>query len=333
MEVTLKQAYDLFLFDRETYCKQKTIQNYKNTLSYFFNYLENDRGKSIDNILLSDVTTMDLKGYVVMLRNRDKLQNHPYKPTVSQPITKRSIRTYLVDVRTFFHFCYNNSYMDIDIMRGFHMIKSENKLVLPLFADEMAQIDDLFNRSTYVGLRDYLIVHLMVDEGLRSGDVCAIQCDAINFDSGHIVLINGKGDKDRIVPLARRLRQPLYKYLTFFRPHSNMHNYLFCSVRNVEEPLSQDAIKALFARIRRETGLSRLKPHLLRHTFATSFVLGGGDMESLRIFLGHSSYETTQNYLHLANTYSRMGSEIYRLDSVFFRSYYARGYDSVSQQK
>lgn len=178
--------------------------------------------------------------------------------------------------------------------------------------------------KTYRGIRNYCIVHLMLDEGLRSGDVIQLSTHSINFDQSYIMVMNGKGDKDRIVPLAKRLRKPLYKYLHFYRPHSSEHDSLFCSIQNPDVPLTQDAIKSLFARIRRETELSRLKPHLLRHTFATSFILGGGDMESLRLYLGHSSYDTTQNYLHLANTYSRMGSDVYKLDGIFFQSYYSR---------
>ena len=78
----------------------------------------------------------------------------------------------------------------------------------------------------------------------------------------------------------------------------------------------------MFARIRKATGINRLKPHLLRHTFATSYIIGGGDLETLRIYLGHASYEVTQNYLHIAQVYSTMGSDIYRLDNIFFK----RGY-------
>lgn len=324
MKMTLKQAYDLFIFDRETYCKQKTIRNYKNTLSYFFDFLEEERDMPITKIQVDSVTLMDVKAYVVKLRSRNKLETHPLKPTENHPITKRSIRTYSVDVRTFFHFLYNNDYIEKDIMKGFKVIKSENKLVLPLFDSEVKEIDELFNMKTYRGIRNYCIVHLMLDEGLRSGDVIQLSTHSINFDQSYIMVMNGKGDKDRIVPLAKRLRKPLYKYLHFYRPHSSEHDSLFCSIQNPDVPLTQDAIKSLFARIRRETELSRLKPHLLRHTFATSFILGGGDMESLRLYLGHSSYDTTQNYLHLANTYSRMGSDVYKLDGIFFQSYYSR---------
>lgn len=324
MGISLKQAYDLFIFDRETYCKQKTIQNYKNTLSYFFNFIEDNRSRKISDIPVDSITTIDLKAYVNSLRNRNKLETHPFKPTVNHPITKRSIRTYSVDLRTFFHFLYFNGYMDKDIMKGFKIIKSENKLVLPLFADEVSSIDALFHQKTYRGLRNYCIVHLMLDEGLRSGEVVNLGLDSVNFDQSYIIIVNGKGDKDRIIPLAKKLRQPLYKYLTFFRPHTSDHDFLFCSIQTPEEPLSHDAIKSLFSRIRKDTGISRLKPHLLRHTFATSFILGGGDIESLRLYLGHSSYDTTQNYLHLANTYGRMGVDIYKLDGIFFQSYYSR---------
>ena len=133
--------------------------------------------------------------------------------------------------------------------------------------------------------------------------------------------------------MAKRLRQPLYRYLTFYRPRTLEHDSLFCSLHNPEEPFTLDAIKSLFSRIRKETELPRLKPHLLRHTFATSFILGGGDLESLRLYLGHSSYDTTQNYLHLANTYERMGSDVYKLDGIFFRSYYSRGYALGTNQR
>ena len=109
MNISLKQGYDMFIFDRETYCKEKTIQNYKNTLSYFFKFMEQDRGCSISEIPLDSVSTMDVKKYVVSLRSKNKLEDHPFKPTVDHPITKRSIKTYSVDVRTFFHFLYTLS--------------------------------------------------------------------------------------------------------------------------------------------------------------------------------------------------------------------------------
>lgn len=323
MEINLQQAFDLFIFDRETYCNAKTVRNYRNTLSYFFDYMKDTYQCELKDIRLNDVTIMDLKGYVVMLRNRDKLSTHPHKPTESRPITNTSIRTYSIDLRTFFNFLYNNEYMEKDLMKKFKLIKRENKLVLPLFMDEVKEIDTLFNLKSCTGLRNWCMIHLMLDAGLRSGEVCGLHADDINFQQNHILIFDGKGNKDRIIPLASGLKKYLHQYLMLYRPYTE-HTYMFCAVNGTYEPVTEDTIKSLFSRIRKKTDIVRLKPHLLRHTFATSFILGGGDLESLRIYLGHSSYDTTQNYLHLANTYSRMGSDVYRLDKIFFKRYYAR---------
>nr|WP_288890190.1 tyrosine-type recombinase/integrase [uncultured Blautia sp.] len=321
MDINLQQAFDLFIFDRETYCNAKTIKNYKNTLSYFFNYMTDTYKCSLSDIKLSDVTIMDLKGYVIMLRKRDKLSSHPYKPTESKPITNTSIRTYSIDLRAFFNFLYNNEYMEKDLMKKFKLIKRESKLVLPLFADEVREIDTLFNLKTSSGLRNYCMLHLMLDEGMRSGDVCGLKVQDVCFQQNHILVFDGKGNKDRIIPLATGLKKHLHQYVTIYRPYTD-HDFMFCSADGAHAPVTENTIKCLFARIRKKTEITRLKPHLLRHTFATSFILGGGDLESLRIYLGHTTYDTTQNYLHLANTYNRMGSDVYRLDKIFFKTYY-----------
>jgi site-specific recombinase XerD len=320
MNVSLKQGYDLFIFDRETYCKDTTISNYRNTLKYFLDYIVSAYNRPLEDIDLEELSLQDLQGYVLMLRKREKLITHPFKPTEHKPITNTSIRTYCIDLRTFFHFLYNNEYMEHDLMKRFRLIKREKKVVLPLFAHEVDEIDKMFNLKTCTGLRNYCVVHLMLDQGMRSGEVCNLNVADVNFDQNHIY-VRGKGDKDRIVPLVSKVKRRLYEYLTLYRPYTGSEIFL-CSVNGTYTDISQDSIKSLFSRIRSKTGIKRLKPHLLRHTFATSFLLGGGDMESLRLYMGHASYETTQNYLHLADLYNRMGTEIYRLDKIFFKRYY-----------
>ena len=75
----------------------------------------------------------------------------------------------------------------------------------------------------------------------------------------------------------------------------------------------------IFRRLKNITGISRIHPHLLRHTFATAFVLQGGDLESLRLLLGHEDIQTTSIYLHLANKYKILDADIYKLDDIFFK--------------
>ncbi|MSA03713.1 tyrosine-type recombinase/integrase [Lactonifactor sp. BIOML-A3] len=323
MGINMQQAFELFIFDRETYCGENTVRNYKNTLGYFLRFLMRKYNCDLCKIDADSITNLDLQEYVIYLRNKTKLDDHPFKPTEDKHITNTTIRTYSIDLRTFFNFLFRNEYIEKDLMKKFKLIKREKKLVLPVFSDEVKTIDSCFNLRTMTGIRNYCIVHLMLDAGLRSGEVCKLHLNDINFLQNHIIVIDGKGKKDRIVPLAKKLKKCLHEYITLYRPYTGQeHDFLFCSVNGSLEPISGDTIKSLFSRIKKKTGLERLKPHLLRHTFATSFILGGGDMESLRLYMGHSGYDVTQDYLHLANTYSRMGSDIYKLDKIFFRSYY-----------
>ena len=163
MSISLEQAYQICLsLIVQLIVSKKLSRITRIRFHTSFKFLEGDRGCPISEIMLDSVTTMDLKKYVAFLRSRNKPESHPLKPTVNQPITKRSIRTYSVDLRTFFHFLYYEEYIPTDITKGFKITKSETKLVLPLFDGEVQKIDSCFNQKTYTGLRNYCIVHFNV---------------------------------------------------------------------------------------------------------------------------------------------------------------------------
>jgi len=81
----------------------------------------------------------------------------------------------------------------------------------------------------------------------------------------------------------------------------------------------------MFSKLKDKSGVTRVHAHLLRHTFATSFILGGGNLEMLRILMGHSDYAVTQKYLHVAAQMGIIGSEVYKLDRIFFKNYNNKG--------
>ena len=316
-DMTLKQAYDLFLFDRQTFCSEKTMENYENTIRYFCNFMMELRGCPLDSILLSSITLMDLKEYVVWLRKRPANINHPLKDAGGK-LSRRTVRNYVVDVKTFFNFLSREGYMD-DVCKGLKVIKSEKRVIVPLSAPEVQAVDSLFNLKSYLGCRNYCIVHLMLDAGLRSNEVCVLRIQDVNFENKYIH-VYGKGAKERIVPMARNLRKYLYEYVYLHRKAVGT-DYFFTSIDNV--PISDQVIKSMFARLRRKSGVLRLRPHLLRHTFATCFILDGGSVEMLRILLGHESISTTQIYMHLASVYE-FNEYPYQLDPIFFQTYRKR---------
>lgn len=313
-KITLKQAYDLFIFDRQTFCLDKTIENYRNTIRYFCNFMEQKYGLPADRIYLSDITPIILKEYVLWLRSRPMNMDHPFKESGGN-LSKRSIRNYTVDLKTFLKHLHQEGYME-DVASGLKVMKAEKKAIIPLSASDVKLIDSYLNRKTVLGSRNYCMVHLMLDAGLRFHEVCTLTLPDLNFDNRYI-RIHGKGAKERIVPMAVNLRQYLYQYIIFYRPASDS-NAVFLSSR--QAPVTDSVIKTFFARMRKRTGIDRLHPHLLRHTFATCYILGGGSVEMLRILLGHESISTTQIYMHLAAVYEFQDGP-YVLDSIFFKSY------------
>lgn len=121
--------------------------------------------------------------------------------------------------------------------------------------------------------------------------------------------------------MCSRLKQKLQDYIYYYRLGSAPDDNVFVQIKS-KKLINENVIKQYFARLKKRTGINRLHPHLLRHTFATSYILGGGNLEMLRILLGHSDYDVTKNYLHLANQYQILHANIYKLDPVFFQQHY-----------
>ena len=127
----------------------------------------------------------------------------------------------------------------------------------------------------------------------------------------------------RLVILCPRIKSNLLKYCVIHRNYTELpaKSYVFRQMKQ-QQQINYNVIKQLFARIRKKSGIDRLHPHLCRHTFATSYIKGGGYIEMLRLLLGHTDYKITKEYLHLAQQSVLLQEDIYKLDPIFFRKHY-----------
>jgi integrase/recombinase XerD len=150
-------------------------------------------------------------------------------------------------------------------------------------------------------LRDRAILELLYAGGLRVSEVTSLSTSDLALDSGR-VLVRGKGDKERIVPLGVTALDALAIYLKEGRPHlarvrAKAHSAdgakLFLSLRGM--PLTRQSVWAL-VKSRNATA----SPHTLRHSCATHMVEHGADLRSVQLLLGHADISTTQVYTHLA---------------------------------
>lgn len=325
MSTSIKQAFDIFMNDRETFCAPKTLIYYKDNLNQFFSFIKNHYGFDIENIDMNDLPNTAFGDYVKYLRQRDCFENHPFTPSTGHKIKNSTIRTYSRAVKVFIGFCKSEELLESNL-KITKLPKDDAKQVVPLYSSEVEKIDSLFNDRTEFGLRNFCIIHLMLDAGLRSSEVVNLKLSNLLFDKNVIVVEDSKYNKSRVVLMCPRLKSRLYKYCILHRSYNADSleigkQKVFMQIRG-QEYINLNVIKQFFARLKRKTGIERLHPHLLRHTFATSYIMGGGNLEMLRLLLGHYDYNVTRNYLHLANQYMMLNADIYKLDSVFFKTTY-----------
>jgi integrase/recombinase XerC len=147
----------------------------------------------------------------------------------------------------------------------------------------------------WVAKRDIAVMLLLYGCGLRIGEALALTVQQAPGESDEALLVTGKGNKQRRVPLLPIVGQAVQAYLAAC-PHTlRPHDPLFLGVRG--GPLSARRLQERLQQIRRAIGLSEATtPHALRHTFATQLLSAGGDLRAIQELLGHASLSTTQRY-------------------------------------
>lgn len=197
---------------------------------------------------------------------------------------KRTLNRKLSAINTFFHFCHlqNFSYEVIKIP----MAKVSQNLPKYLDHKEILEAVEHIDRSTLIGLRDYALILFLYASGCRISEALSVQRSDIV--EGWLKIRFAKGEKERMVPLAPIALSAVENYLKA-QDLSNSHIWL----NYKSERLSR--ISA-FKIVKKYLGVS---PHVLRHSFATSLIIGGADLRVVQELLGHSSLETTQIYTHI----------------------------------
>jgi site-specific recombinase XerD len=139
-----------------------------------------------------------------------------------------------------------------------------------------------------LALRNQALIELVYSAGLRSAEAVSLDLGDVDFEQEHVHVRQGKGAKDRIVPLGEEAAHLVARYLREARPKlaRGAENALFLSVRG--HRLDTSTLRRLVPH-----------PHRLRHAFATHLLEGGADLRTIQELLGHSSLSTTQMYSHV----------------------------------
>lgn len=279
-----------FINDRKSYCSDKTILYYTENLKKFSSWLDKNE------INVSDLSAGVLKDYILDLRGTG--------------VKNTSCNTYYRAVKVFCKWLYNKNVFSDDITLNIKQPRNDADIVRPLLINEAALCDQVFLSGIENGLRNFCIFHLMLDCGLRRQEVINLHFSDVS--ENYITIRNTKFNKSRVVLL------PAFLYKSINNYAAGQYN-MFLD-RHYKEQITINTIRKIFANLKKQSGVVRVHPHLLRHTFATSYLYNGGNMEMLRLLLGHADYNITQNYLHLVAQEQLIGSDIYQIDDIFFKN-------------
>lgn len=290
----LNELYNKFINEKKSYCEEKTITYYEENLTKFIEYVA-------DQELTRDIYI----NYIYELRKKN--------------IKNTSIRTYCRAIKAFSNWLLENEYIEKDITFKVKLPREDKDIVIPLSEDEVIKLDDVIMipvfSDTILYLRNALIIHLMLDGGLRKSEVINLNVNDIDLDKNVIYINNSKYNKSRVIPLSSVIKN-LYNAYLIDREYSEigLMNNTPLLIKSDDKRITSDTIKSLFRRLKKQSGIERIHPHLLRHTFATSYLMQGGNLEQLRIILGHSDYNVTRHYLHLAASNKLLNYDYYKLD-------------------
>ena len=257
-----------------------TKESYQFDLKEFEKYFNNRKIKNIDE--------QDLLEYLKYLKEDKEL-------------SERSIERHLTTIRSFYKYLMKNDLISKDITQNIDNLKLGKYLPSTLTTDE---IDALmaFSLNTPFDFRTKAMLELMYGSGLRVSELVNLKLTDIDLYNSTI-LIHGKGNKERIVPIGDYAKDYLEKYLDvrseLIKKKNGCYEELF--LNNHGKPITRNGFNFLLNRLLKDKGIDKnVTPHTLRHSFATHMLDNGADLRTIQELLGHSDVVTTRIYTHVS---------------------------------
>lgn len=234
----------------------------------------------------------DLAAYVATLTSGD--DGRP-------PAAATTVQRKIACLRSFYRHLRREEILDRDPTAELKGPPRGKKLPKVLTRDEVSLLLAQPQGNSPGALRDRALLELMYACGLRASEAVAIRLDELDLDES-VLRANGKGSKERLVPIGSKAVEALREYLTVGRPQLvGLRDESRVFVNQRGQGLTRQGLYKIVQRHAKSAGLAdKMSPHTLRHTFATHLLAGGCDLRSLQEMLGHADIATTQIYTHLS---------------------------------
>ena len=268
----------------EKNCSALTIKNYAADIKIFQDFLKGRR--EIPH--WKEVKVLDIRAYLAILNEKK--------------YARKTIARRVSSLRSFYKYLIRESVIEANPFTKVRTPKLDKKL--PVFLEEF-EIDELLSKpdESSLGLRDKAILELLYATGCRVSELAGLTLDRVDLGNSYVLLI-GKGNKERLVPIGHPAVKAIDEYCSTSRRklmHEfkvKEHGYLFINSRG--KPLTDRSVRRILDKYVTAISLQKhISPHTIRHTFATHLLEHGADLRTVQELLGHASLSTTQIYTHL----------------------------------
>jgi len=259
-----------------------TVKSYVDDIKQFVSFTGNEL-KDFDP---SNVDHKLVRGWVVSL--------------LESKFTARSVSRKISALKHFYRFLMREGLVKTNPAQKIVAPRVQKKL--PVFMEEKAMVELLDTLlptdDSFAALRQKTIVEMLYSTGIRRGELVALSLSQVDFGQQQIRVI-GKGDRERIIPATPELLETLKRYIKARKDivSNSEHNFLFTT--NSGKPIYPKLVyKEVHDALSFISSMTKLSPHILRHSFATHLLNHGADLSGIKELLGHANLGATQVYTH-----------------------------------
>ena len=265
-----------------------TIAAYERNINEFIDYLKRENITSFQ-----DVQYPLIRGYLTAL--------------FQKKISKSTINNKISTLRSFYRFLVKQELVDDNPMVLVENMKVPQRNPDFLFPEEMMELLDSIDVQSHLGIRNKAMLELMYASGLRCSEVVGLTLDCIDF-SRQILLVHGKGNKDRYVPFHDYAAQWLKTYILEVRNEliAKTEGTQYVFVNKSGKMMTNRGVEDIVDRVAKNyDSTKKIHPHTFRHSFATHLLNAGADLRTVQELLGHENLSTTQIYTHITKEHLR----------------------------
>lgn len=216
----------------------------------------------------------------------------------------RSIARKISSLRSFYRFLVQQGVVDESVFSEVSTPKLDKSLPKFIYHEDLDQLFASINTNSILGKRDYALLELLYGTGIRVSECCNLKVSDLDFYNDNIIVM-GKGNKERYLPIHQNIKNTLKDYLEFSRnkllakSQNHQCDILFLNYKGM--PLTTRGVREILKNINDKAATNlKISPHILRHSFATHLLDNGADLKTVQELLGHINLSTTQIYTHVS---------------------------------